>query len=225
MKTKSIILLSGGMDSLLCLALSHARQDEIYTLHFDYGQRTFVKEKQSAEKISDHYQISKAHQIIVDLKFLSKLGGSGLTDNSIHLSTTGENLSKNDVPSSYVPYRNTLMLSYALSISEVYNVENILIGAVQDDELGYPDCRKVYFEALQKVADLGGNGKNCKIETPLILLKKHEIISQLYALKAPLELTWSCYQNDLACGVCDSCRLRLQAFRELGMKDPLKYHI
>lgn len=224
LRKKSIVLLSGGMDSLLCMALSHQRQDEIFTLHFSYGQRTWEKEKHCTSEITNFYHVPASHQFNIDLNFLKNIGGSALTDTSLSLSETGENLEKNIIPSSYVPYRNTLMLSYALSLAEVYNVSSIIIGAVQDDELGYPDCRKIFFDAFQKMATLGGNTTQVIIETPLIDLKKVQIVSQLIKLKAPIEYSWSCYQaSDLACGVCDSCRLRLQAFESIGSIDLLKY--
>lgn len=224
MKKSSVILLSGGMDSLLCLALSHQRSDTIFTLHFNYGQRTFLKEKESAEQIAKHYNIPTSQQKIIDLTFLKDFGGSALTDSQLQLSTTGENLTKNTIPSSYVPYRNTIMLSIALSYAEIMKANNIVIGAVQDDELGYPDCRKLYFDSFEKMAVLGGNSQNITIETPLIHLTKIEILTQLIKLKSPLEKSWSCYQtNQLACGVCDSCRLRLNAFKKLNVTDPLKY--
>ncbi len=221
---KSIVLLSGGMDSLLCLALSHQRGDDVILLHFDYGQLTFKKEKQCCNSIASYYQVQPEKIVFVDLTFLRKFGGSGLVDEKIALSTTGENLFKNVVPSSYVPFRNTIMLSVALSFAESHSFNNIVVGAVQDDELGYPDCRKSYFEAIQKVATLGGNATAIKIETPLIHTTKVEILSQLMKLNAPVNYSWSCYKNDsLACGVCDSCRLRLNAFKSLGLVDPIAY--
>lgn len=225
-KNKSLVLLSGGMDSLLCLevALKDNHKDEIYLLHFNYGQLTFIKEQDSFNKISEYYKIPKENTKLLDITFLKKFGGSALLDEAIQLSSTGENLDKSIVPSSYVPFRNTIMISIALSYAEIKKISNIFIGAVQDDELGYPDCRKVYFDAFQKLADLGGNDSHVKIKTPLIHLTKVEILTKLINLKSPLHLTWSCYKNiEKACGQCDSCRLRLNAFEKIGVADSIPY--
>jgi 7-cyano-7-deazaguanine synthase len=223
-RNKTIVLLSGGMDSLLCIALAHAQGEEIYTLHFDYGQRTFQKERECAEKIATFYNVSKDKQKIVDLNFLKTLGGSALNDIHIALSTSGENLTQAVIPTSYVPYRNTVMLSLALSFGEVIKAQKISIGAVQDDELGYPDCREIYFQAFQKMATLGGDNPHIKIETPIIKMKKDQIVKKLFELKAPVQFSWSCYQaSDKACGVCDSCRLRLAAFKAVNQVDPITY--
>ena len=223
-KEKTIVLLSGGMDSLLCMALKYQKGDILHTLHFDYGQKTFKKECACAEQIADFYNVTKENQKTIDLKFMKQIGGSALNDELIKLSTTGENLTQSIVPTSYVPYRNTVMLSLALSYAEVINADNIAIGAVQDDELGYPDCRKNYFDAFQQMAKLGGDNPNINIETPLINLKKTEIVNKLFALKAPIEFSWSCYQaTNIACGVCDSCRLRLAAFKSAHKVDPIDY--
>lgn len=220
----TIVLLSGGMDSLLCMALAHARGDILHTLHFDYGQKTLKKELECTKLISDFYKVPTPHQKVVDLNFMKAIGGSALNDDSVTLSTTGENLNKAIIPTSYVPYRNTVMLSLALSYSEVIGASNIIIGAVQDDELGYPDCRESYFAAFQQMAKFGGANSQVRIETPLIHLKKTEIVNKLFQLNAPIQFSWSCYQStDLSCGVCDSCRLRLAAFKSVQKVDPIKY--
>ncbi len=223
-KNKTIVLLSGGMDSLLCMALAHHQNDEIYTLHFNYGQKTLNKEQECVQKIASFYQVPTKHQHVVDLQFLKMLGGSALNDEKISLSLTGENLSKSTIPTSYVPYRNTIMLSMALALAEIIKANIISIGAVQDDELGYPDCREIYFSAFQNVATLGGNNPHLTIQTPIIKLQKTEIVKKLIELNAPIQFSWSCYQaNDFACGVCDSCRLRLAAFHKVHAVDPIIY--
>lgn len=227
---KSIILLSGGMDSLLLMARAHQRGDDIYALHCNYGQHTQRKEKFCFKKICQHYRVATDHQKYLNLPFLKLIGGSSLTDTTVTLSTSGINLQNNatskkhPLPTSYVPFRNSIMLSIAVSWAEVLKADHILIGAVHEDATGYPDCRPAYFKVFNQLIKVGGNAKKLFVETPIIHMSKKEILEQCFELKAPLQYTWSCYkEQDLACGVCDSCRLRLKAFKLMKKKDPIKY--
>jgi 7-cyano-7-deazaguanine synthase len=222
MLKKSIVLLSGGMDSLLVLAKFIERGDDVYALHFDYGQRTLKKESLCFDQICDFYELSPIKRKIFAINHLKDIGGSSLTDNSIQLSSTGENLTKNFIPNSYVPFRNTIMLSMATSWAEVIGATSIGIGAVEDDSNGYPDCRPVFYDAFNKVIEVGTKEQNIRVETPVIDLTKVKIINQLVESNAPLQFTWSCYKDDhTPCKTCDSCRLRAQGFFEAKKEDPI----
>ena len=217
----AVCLVSGGMDSCVTAAIANEENDELAFLHVSYGQRTESRERESFERLADHYRVKA--RLIVSLEHLAKIGGSSLTDEDIPVSAA--NLSTQGIPSSYVPFRNAHLLSAAVSWSEVIGANRIYIGAVEEDSSGYPDCRPVFYDAFQRAIDLGTRPEtHIQIHTPVINLKKSQIVERGIELKAPLELTWSCYQaSERACGSCDSCALRLRAFREAGVRDPIPY--
>ena len=220
MREKAIVLVSGGMDSCVTAAIA-AKNHELAFLHLNYGQRTEKRELQAFNDIADFYGVKQ--KLVVDIQFLKEIGGSSLTDISIEVSKA--DLESKKIPTSYVPFRNGNILSIATSYAEVINATKIFIGAVEEDSSGYPDCRENFFAAYQKAINLGTKPEtNLKIITPLIHLSKSEIVKEGVRLNAPLEKTWSCYQSeDLACGVCDSCALRLRGFEQAGVIDPIKY--
>jgi len=217
----AVCLVSGGMDSCVTAAIANEENDELAFLHVSYGQRTESRERESFERLANHYRIKA--RLVVSLEQLAKIGGSSLTDLSVPVSTP--NLSAQGIRSSYVPFRNAHLLSAAVSWSEVIGANRIYIGAVAEDSSGYPDCRPIFYDAFQRVIDVGTRPEtNIQIHTPVINLKKSQIVQRGIELNAPLGLTWSCYQeSERACGNCDSCALRLRAFREAGVPDPIPY--
>jgi 7-cyano-7-deazaguanine synthase len=217
----AICLVSGGMDSCVTAAIAHKENDELAFLHVSYGQRTEKRERESFEALADHFGVNA--QMVISLDHLAKIGGSSLTDSRIPV--TAPNLSSAGIPSSYVPFRNAHLLAAAASWGEVIKATSIYIGAVAEDSSGYPDCRPEFYDAFQKVLDLGTKPEtHIMIETPVIGLRKSEIVRRGVDLGAPLHLTWSCYrESERACGNCDSCALRLRAFREAGVPDPIRY--
>lgn len=219
----AVCLVSGGMDSCVTAAVAHKENEELGFLHVSYGQRTEQRERQSFEQIADHYGVE--HRLCISLEQLLKIGGSSLTDQRIPV--TAANLSSKEIPTSYVPFRNAHLLSAATSWGEVIGCSAIYIGAVAEDSSGYPDCRPEFYEAFQRAIDVGTKpGTKIEIKTPVIALKKSEIVKLGLELGAPLHLTWSCYQeSQAACGKCDSCALRLRAFREAGIADPIRYQL
>jgi 7-cyano-7-deazaguanine synthase len=219
-KPKAVVLMSGGMDS--CVTASIANQKyQIYTLHASYGQRTERRELQSFHALADHF--GAAGRLAVRLDYFSAIGGSSLTDS--RMAIRDADLSSKDIPNTYVPFRNAHFLSIATSWAEVIGATRIFIGAVWEDSSGYPDCRPEYYEAMNKVIRAGTRpSTDITIETPLIYLSKRDIVKCGVELSAPFHLTWSCYRDsDAACGVCDSCALRLRAFKEAGLEDPIVY--
>jgi 7-cyano-7-deazaguanine synthase len=219
-KPKAVVLLSGGMDSCVTAAIA-GRTHQIAVLHASYGQRTERRELESFHKLADHFQAFT--RLAVRLDYFAAIGGSSLTDT--RLAVNDADLSSKDIPNTYVPFRNAHFLSIATSWAEVIGATKIFIGAVWEDSSGYPDCRPEYYEAFNRLIRLGTRpATNIAVETPLIYLTKREIVQSGYELGAPLELTWSCYRDsDRACGVCDSCALRLRAFQEAGLNDPIAY--
>lgn len=219
---KAIVLMSGGMDSLCVLAIA---KDLGYTpllLHIEYGQKTKLREKQAFDNIAEFYQIADEHRMNIHAPFLGKLGGSSLTDSNIPVSKEG--LQEDHIPTSYVPFRNAHLISTAVSWAEVSGAEKIFIGANEEDSPGYPDCRPAYYEAFNNLIQKGTKEGNIEILTPIISLQKREIVQKCLDLKAPIELSWSCYESeDKACGQCDSCLLRLKGFKQLGVDDPIEY--
>ncbi len=217
---KAVCIISGGMDSALAAWIAKDEGYEIVAVHFDYGQRTQNKERSAFRALSDALQVSQRYEIA--LPFFGQIGASALTDKSIAVPTGG--LSEG-VPVTYVPFRNGIFLSIAASIAEKEEAEAIFIGVVEEDSSGYPDCREAYIEAMQKAINLGTKDETCiTIRMPLVHLQKSQIVSEAIKRGVPLELTWSCYQNEeKACGVCDSCRLRLRGFELAGIKDPIPY--
>jgi len=219
---KSIVLVSGGMDSCVTAAIAAAEGADLAMLHSSYGQLTESRERRAFESIADHYH---AERMWLDQRYLGRIGGSSLTDAAIPVSEA--NLTSTEIPSSYVPFRNAHFLSAAVSWAEVIGAGQIFIGAVFADSSGYPDCRPEYYEAFNELVRRGTKPTTqIKIVTPLIGLHKHEIVRKGIELKAPLNLTWSCYRNsEVACGTCDSCALRLRAFAQAGVRDPILYAI
>ncbi|RMH64733.1 MAG: 7-cyano-7-deazaguanine synthase QueC [Calditrichaeota bacterium] len=222
MKTKAVVLVSGGMDSCVTAAIA-AEKHTLAFLHLNYGQRTEKREAQAFHAIADHYQVKE--RLEVDARFFNTIGGSSLTDPNIPVKQA--DLEFEGIPDSYVPFRNANILAIATSYAEVIGAAHIYIGAVEEDSSGYPDCREAFYEAYNKVIDIGTRPETrIRIETPLIHMKKAEIIQKGMALEAPLHLSWSCYQDsEIACGVCDSCALRLRGFAAAGLEDPIPYRI
>ncbi len=218
----AVVLLSGGMDSAVCLAVAKDMGiEQINALHLNYRQRTEHKELESFNKLLEFYQISS--KLIVDVSYFAQIGGSSLTDKKIDVDVNrslGES-----IPSSYVPFRNANILGIAVAWAEIIGADSIFIGANQLDSSGYPDCRQEFYDAYQNVINLGTKPEtNIRIITPLINLSKKEIVLKGHSLGVPFELTWSCYKNShRACGVCDSCLLRLKGFAEANMEDPIPY--
>jgi len=217
---KAVCIISGGMDSAVSAAIAASDGYDIIAVHFNYGQRTQEKELSAFRDISNDLQAAKIYEI--DLPFFEQIGASALTDLSIEVPTGGI---EEGVPVTYVPFRNGIFLSIASAIAEKHAAEAIYIGVVEEDSSGYPDCRENYIGAMEKAVNLGTRDETAiKIEMPLVHLKKSDIITKALELGVNLAHTWSCYQNsEKACGVCDSCRLRLKGFREAGAKDPVEY--
>ena len=217
----AICLVSGGMDSCVTAAIANKENDELAFLHVSYGQRTEKREREAYEALADHFQVKL--RLVISLEHLAQIGGSSLTDDRIPV--TVADLSAPGIPSSYVPFRNAHLLAAAVSWGEVINATAIYIGAVAEDSSGYPDCRPEFYDAFQNVVDMGTKPEtSITIQTPVIAMRKSEIVQRGIELGAPLQLTWSCYkESELACGNCDSCALRLRAFREAGATDPIPY--
>jgi 7-cyano-7-deazaguanine synthase len=215
-----VVLASGGMDSCVTTAIANLDY-RLAMLHVAYGQRTESRELRAFNAVADFYQA--AHRMVCHLDHLKQIGGSSLTDDKIAVETA--NLERQDIPSSYVPFRNAHFLCIAVSWGEVLGARKIFIGAVAEDSSGYPDCRPEYYEAFNRIIKAGTKPETqLDIVTPIIHMRKSEIVRRGRELAAPFELTWSCYQGtDLACGVCDSCALRLRAFDEAGLDDPIPY--
>jgi 7-cyano-7-deazaguanine synthase len=229
---KVVVLLSGGMDSCVCAAIACERHGaaNVALLHASYGQRTESREAKAFREIANFYSVTR--RLMVRLDYFRDIGGSALTDCRIavpenELSTPAEHPAEqgSEIPVTYVPFRNAHFLSVGVSWAEATGAGAIYIGAVAEDSSGYPDCRVEYYQVFQELIRVGTRPETqIEIVTPVIALKKSEIIRKGIELGAPLHLTWSCYQNDdLACGVCDSCLLRLRAFAEAGIADPIGY--
>ena len=221
-KEFAVIAVSGGMDSCVTAAIANQKYRLAFA-HINYGQRTEKRELKAFNDIANYFDVKD--RLIIDYIHLSKIGGSSLTDENI--SVTKADLQNKDVPTSYVPFRNANILSACVSWAEVINAKAVFIGAVYEDSSGYPDCRPDFFSAFEKMVELGTRPETkIKIETPIIHLSKSEIVTKGIELNAPLHLTWSCYQNeDEACGICDSCALRLRGFQMAGIEDPISYSI
>jgi 7-cyano-7-deazaguanine synthase len=216
----AIVLASGGMDSCVTTAIANLDY-RLAMLHVGYGQRTEVRELRAFHAVADFYRAQ--HRLVCHLDHLQQIGGSSLTDAKIAVEAA--NLERQGIPSSYVPFRNAHFLSIAVSWGEVLGARKIFIGAVAEDSSGYPDCRPEYYAAFNRVIIAGTKPETqLEIVTPVIRMRKSEIVRRGRELGAPFELTWSCYQGqEVACGVCDSCALRLRAFDEAGVPDPLPY--
>ena len=221
-KKLAVILVSGGMDSLVTAAIANEKHDNLAFLHLNYGQKTQEKELQCFHEIADHYNVPQNLRKIIDVSFLKQIGGSSLTDDNIDVKKyKGDS---EEIPDSYVPFRNTHIVAMAVSWAEVIGAEKIYIGAVEEDSSGYPDCRPSYYKALNALIKEGTKEGVIEVITPVIAMKKHEIVQRAVDLKAPIKMSWSCYdRGGKACGVCDSCALRLRGFQRAGFEDPIEY--
>jgi len=225
-KPKAVVLLSGGMDS--CVTASIAREThELALMHASYGQRTERRERQAFEEIADFYNVGQ--RLVVHLGHFAQIGGSALTDARIAVpeQMPAAPIGGNAIPATYVPFRNAHFLAVAVSWAEVIGATAVFIGAVAEDSSGYPDCRPEYYRVFQHLVREGTRPETrIEIVTPVIPMRKWEIVKRGVELGSPLDRTWSCYQfEDAACGVCDSCRLRLRAFVEAGISDPIAYRV
>ncbi len=222
-RPRAVLCLSGGMDSCVCAALA-ARDFDLYALHFSYGQRTEARELLAAASIA---RIVGAKDFLhLEIEIFKKIGGSALTDGKIMVPDALPEDSPDDdeVPVTYVPFRNAHFLSAAVSWAEVLGAQTVFIGAVEPDSSGYPDCRPAYYEAFNRLIEEGTKEGTIQVVTPLIAMRKSEIARLGVELGAPLHVSWSCYSSEReACGVCDSCALRLRAFTQAGLVDPLIY--
>ena len=218
-KQRAVVLLSGGMDSCVCATLA-ARDYDAAAVHISYGQRTEAREQRAFVGICERLGIRD--RLIVRNDALRAIGGSALTDQNIAVPEA--HAIGRDIPVTYVPFRNAHFLAVAVSWAEVLGAEKVYIGAVEQDSSGYPDCRPEYYQAFNQVVKAGTKEGRIEIVTPLIAMRKAQIVTRGLELGAPLDLTWSCYsREDRACGVCDSCVLRLRAFRDAGATDPIPY--
>jgi 7-cyano-7-deazaguanine synthase len=221
-KKLAVVLASGGMDSCVTAAIA-AQEYELAMLHLNYGQRTEKRELKAFNDLADYFKAK--YRLVLDTDFFKKIGGSSLTDEKIEVSLA--NLNSTEIPTSYVPFRNANILAMAVSWAEVIGAEKIFIGAVEEDSSGYPDCRKIFYEKFNELIKVGTKPTtNITIETPIISMKKFEIVKKGLELNAPFHLTWSCYKDEeMACGVCDSCALRLRGFQLAGVEDPIPYRV
>jgi len=221
-KKTCIVAVSGGLDSCVTAAIAKENYDLAFA-HINYGQRTQTRELKAFHEIADFYGVEK--RLVIDFSHLAQIGGSSLTDSNIEV--TLADLETKEVPTSYVPFRNANILTACISWAEVINASAVFVGAVHEDSSGYPDCRPDFFRAFQIAAELGTKPETkISIETPIIHMTKAEIIEKGLELGAPLHLTWSCYKReDIACGVCDSCALRLRGFQQIGKEDPIPYSV
>jgi len=217
---KAVCIISGGMDSALGAKIAQNEGYSIIALHFNYGQRTEKKELDSFRKISKKLGCIESYEI--ELDFFKQIGASALIDDSLEIPTDGI---EEGVPITYVPFRNGIFISIATALAEKYGAEALFIGVVEEDSSGYPDCRDTYIESMEESINLGTKDETkLKIKMPLVHMKKSEIVLKSVELSVPLEDTWSCYKNeDEACGICDSCRLRLNGFEKAGIVDPIRY--
>jgi 7-cyano-7-deazaguanine synthase len=219
-RKKAVCILSGGMDSTLVSFMAKNEDYEIIAVHFNYGQRTEHKELEAFRNICIELDVKNKYEI--NIPFFTQIGASALTDTSIDVPVTGIEAG---VPITYVPFRNGIFLSIATAIAEKENAQALYIGVVQEDSSGYPDCTDSFIAKMQSAMNQGTKEETTlNIITPLVNLTKAQIVSKALELNVPLEYTWSCYKNEKkACGVCDSCRLRLKGFKEAGAVDPIEY--
>lgn len=220
---KAIVLASGGLDSCVTVACAINDGYKVSLLHINYGQRTQKREDKAFDDIAAYYGIK--NKMTVDIDYLKRIGGSSLIDMSMKVEEDTIPTSNGSLPSTYVPFRNANMISIAVSWAEVIGAKKIYVGAVEEDSSGYPDCREIFYEKFNELLSVAlADESDIQIVTPVIHLSKKDIVKKGIELKAPLHLTWSCYQNeDKACGVCESCKLRLNGFAQAGINDPIKY--
>lgn len=221
----AVVSLSGGLDSCVAAAIAKAEGHELAVLHADYGQLTEARERRAFQEIADFYQVPAHRRLVVNFEGLKAIGGSALTDPSIAL-PEGD-LHREGVPVSYVPFRNAHLLATCVSWAEVLKAQHIVVGFVEEDSSGYPDCREAFLKSFEATANLGTKPETrLGLQAPLIHLTKGQIVAKGLELGAPLHLTWSCYQGEgEACGTCDSCLLRLKGFQEAGTPDPIPYAV
>jgi len=224
-RSKAVVLLSGGMDSCVTAAIARTTHD-LALVHASYGQRTEQRERRAFDEIADFYEVRG--RLVVQLDHFAQIGGSALTDARIAVpeAAPGDPVARGgEIPVTYVPFRNAHFLSVAVSWAEVIGAHAVFIGAVAEDSSGYPDCRPEYYRVFEELVRVGTRPEtHIEIVTPVIGMRKSEIVRRGIELGAPLHLTWSCYQfDDAACGACDSCRLRLAAFDAAGASDPIAY--
>jgi 7-cyano-7-deazaguanine synthase len=227
MNDLAIVLVSGGMDSCVTAAIA-AERHSLALLHVTYGQRTARRERKAFDDIADFYHAQ--NRLVTNIGYLRAIGGSALTDDRIPVPMADGGLDQSnirEVPVTYVPFRNTHLLAVAVSWAEVIGATTIFIGAVAEDSSGYPDCRPDYYKAFNQLIAVGTKPETrIEVKTPIIHLRKSEIVQKGLALGAPLHLTWSCYQaEDRACGRCESCLLRIRGFRQAGTIDPIPYAV
>ena len=220
MSALAVVLLSGGLDSTVTTAIA-AQKNQLALLHINYGQKTEKRELTSFNAIADFYNVKQ--RLSVNIESLKIIGGSSLTDDNAKIISSG--LRKNEIPSTYVPFRNTHLIAVAVSWAEVIGAKYVYVGAVEEDSSGYPDCRQGYFDTFNELIEKGTKpDTDIRLVVPVISLSKDEIVKKGNELNAPFHLTWSCYKNEkVACGVCDSCILRLRAFKKANLKDPIEY--
>lgn len=220
--SKAICILSGGLDSATTLGIAMSENDEVIALHFDYKQRTEQKEKECFLNLCKHYKIKSE---IINANFIAQIGANSLTDTSLSIKKSDVFIKTNEVPNTYVPFRNGVFLSIAGALAEKERADAIYIGVVWEDSSGYPDCKIEFINAAEHFLKQGSNDlKNLQIKAPLINLNKAQIIQKALSLNVPLEYTWSCYENnDKACGKCESCLLRLNGFKTLKINDKIEY--
>lgn len=222
MNKKAICILSGGMDSTLASYIAKNEGYEIIAVHFNYGQRTQTRELKAFRDICNHLGVKEKYE--VDIPFFTQIGASALTDETLEIPTDGI---EDGVPITYVPFRNGIFLSIAAAIAEKEKAKAMFIGIVQEDGSGYPDCTDSFISKMFAAINEGTKkSTNVEIKTPLVHLMKSDIVSLALELNVPLKHTWSCYSNeDEACGLCDSCRLRLNGFKIAGSRDPIPYKV
>ncbi|WP_169777561.1 7-cyano-7-deazaguanine synthase QueC [Campylobacter mucosalis] len=217
---KAVCIMSGGMDSTLCATLALKEGYEVVALHFDYDQRTMKREKRAFSEICDFLGIK--NRLNLDVNFIAKIGANALTDRTLDIPKDGLS---DEVPKTYVPFRNGIFISIAAALAEKEGANALFIGVVEDDSSGYPDCRSDFIKAIERAINLGTKDETkLEIKMPLVGLSKAQIVAKSLEFNSPLHLTWSCYESDdYACGLCDSCRLRLRGFELAKAKDPIKY--
>ncbi len=222
MKQTAVVLLSGGLDSCVTAAVAGRNYDLSFS-YLDYGHRTNTRERRAFNDIADYYQVTAHRRMTARSDALEQIGGSALTDRTVPVPDA--DIDRNDIPATYVPFRNAHLLSMGVSWAESIGATSVYLGAVEEDSSGYPDCTRAFCNAFARAVDAGTRPEShIRILTPVIHLKKHQIVRLGAELGAPLHLTWSCYRNsDRACGRCDSCILRLSAFETAGIPDPIPY--
>lgn len=217
---RALCIISGGMDSAICAYIAKQSGYEIVALHFDYGQRTMEKERSCFNNICDHLGV--AHKYCLDVHFIKTIGHNALTDINMNINASS---AESSTPNTYVPFRNGIFLSIAGGIAEVQACQAIFIGVIQEDNSGYPDCSEIFLQKAQSFINQGRSTDiSLSIHAPLLHMDKAQIVTLGMQIGVPLELTWSCYQgSDIACGICDSCIMRLRGFKQAGYTDKIAY--